>query len=134
MKLHYMPEFRLQVLQTNFANFISANSLAPAEMDESRADEALAWFTECSTTIRQRNHARSIKVWPLLSEPDPSGFEIRLSWLSEEKKVAALATTMTELGSCILGPGNLTGIATANKMRMRIAGPAQKQKFFHWYI
>lgn len=138
MKLHSMPEFRLQVLQDNFAAFIAGNGLAPAAIDGHRTEEALSWFAGCNAAINRMNSARRVMGWAPRAEPAPEAFRVSIYWYNSPRYNAeldaAIATNMVDLGTLIVGPQNLARIATANRMRLRLIGPAEMRKDFHWVI
>jgi hypothetical protein len=131
-----MPEFRLQVLQDNFAAFIAGNGLAPAAIDGHRAEAALSWFAGCNATLNRMNSARRIMGRALRAEPAPEEFNLFICWYNiprnHNEQDAAVATNMVDLGTLVIGPQNLARIATANYMRLRLNGPGPMSKDFHW--
>ena len=138
MKLHSMPEFRLQVLQDSFAAFIAGNRLAPVAIDGHRTEAALSWFAGCNATFRRMNSARRIMGWEPRAEPGPEAFKVFIYWYNSPRYNAeldaAIVTNPVDLGTVIVGPQNLARIATANTMRLRLIGPSDMRKDFYWDI
>lgn len=138
MKLHSMPEFRLQVLQDSFAAFIAGNRLAPAAIDGHRSEAALSWFAGCNAAVNRMNSARRIMGWAPRAEPAPEAFRVFIYWYNRPRYNAeldaAVATNLVDLATLIVGPQNLARIATASTMRLRLIGPAEMLKDFYWDI